>query len=264
MSTNPFAKAIAAEAEQNNYNEATPAGDYQPLPEGPVRLRFIGYVELGKHETEWQGKKRTNEKVRFFFEVTGPKIEPRDDGQPHVISFEKNKSTSEKAAYYKLFRRMNYSGNHRVFASMLGEAFRGHLYHSTSGEGDAKRTYVNLWDGDGNFTISAPYFDDPETGERKAIRVPEPVSPLKCLLWNNPDMQQWDSIFVDGEWEARDGKPAKSKNVYQNKIKSAIDYVGSPIQELLLGEVELGEAEKPERSEQAAEAAGDPLEDLPF
>lgn len=270
---NKFAKAIAEAAEQNDYNEATSGGEFTPLPEGPVRLRFVGYVELGKHETEWQGKKREQEKVRFTFEVSGPKIEPREDGQPHLISFEKNKSTGEKAAFYKLFRKMNYTGEHKVFAQMLGEAFRGSLQHSTSGEGENKRTYVNLWDADGNFTIAPPYYDDPESGERRVLNVPEAKEPLKCFLWANPDKEQWDSIFIDGEWEAKGDKPARSKNFVQEKIKKAINWIGSPMQELLFGDVDVGEAEKPARKDEDVEkvkdqkagaADTDPLDDIPF
>lgn len=272
MAANKFANAIAQAAEQNDYNEAVAGGEFTPLPEGPVRLRFVGYIELGKHETEWQGKKRQTEKARFIFEVTGPKIEAREDGKPHLVSFEKNKSLGEKSAFYKLFRKINHTGEHKVFAQMLGEAFRGVIYHNSNGEGDQKRTYVNLWDADGAYSIAPPYYDDPESGERRVLNVPEPLEPLKCFLWANPDKEQWDSIFIDGEWEAKEGKPAKSKNVYQARIKAAVDWVGSPMQELLFGDIDLGEVEKPGRKEedvekvkdQKAGAAGDPLDEIPF
>lgn len=271
---NKFAKAIAEAAEQNDFNEAVAGGDFTPLEEGPCRLRFIGYIELGEHEKEYKGQKKVKELARFFFEVTGPKITPREDGAPHVVSFELPKSQNEKAGFYKLFRKMNHTQKHKVFAEMLGEAFRGVGRHDIVGEGDSKKTYWTLRDVDGGFTIAPPHYDDPESGERKNIPVAEAVSPEMCFLWNYADKEQWDSIFIDGEWEARDDKPAKSKNVWQEKIKTAANWVGSPMQELLFGDLDIGDVGKPERDEAAVEASkdqkagasGDPLEDddIPF
>lgn len=262
MAANKFAAAVAAAAEQENFNEAQAGGEFTPLPEGPVRLRFVEYIEYGKHESEWQGKKREKEIAHFAFEVTGPKIEPREDGQPHIIHFNVNKGLSEKATFYKLFRKMNYDGQHKVFASMLGEAFRGQIVHNVVGEGDKKRTYAGLRDADGAFTITPPYYDDPESGERRMLAVPEPKAELRLFMWALADKQQWDSLFIDGEWEATADRPAKSKNVHQEKIKSALNWVGSPMQELLFGDIDVGEAERPARTDSAA--SGDPLDNIPL
>ena len=260
MAANKFAAAVAAASEQENFNEAQAGGEYTPLPEGPCRLRFVEYIEYGEHESEWQGKKRNKDIVRFAFEVTGPKITPREDGQPNIIHFTLNKSLSEKSTFYKLFRKMNYDGSHKVFASMLGAAFRGQIYHNTVGEGDKKRTYAGLRDADGGFSISPPYYDDPETGERKMLAVPEPKAELRLFLWALADKEQWDSLFIDGEWEASADRPARSKNIHQEKIRGAVNWVGSPMQELLFGDVDVGDVEKPTRSD----AAADPLGDIAF
>ena len=262
MATNKFAAAVAAAAEQEDFNEVQQGGNFEPLAEGPVRLRFIEYIEYGEHESEWQGKSRKKEEVRFAFEVTGPKIEPREDGLPHIIYFKANKSLSEKSTFYKLFRKMNYDGSHKVFASMLGQAFRGQIYHSVSGEGDKKRTYAGLRDADGAFSVSPPYYDDPESGERRMLNVPEPKAELRLFMWALADKEQWDSLFIDGEWEATADRPAKSKNIHQEKIRTAVNWVGSPMQELLFGDVDVGDAERTPR--QASTAAGDPLDNIPL
>lgn len=258
---NKFAAAIAAAAEHDNYNEAEGFDDFPILPEGPVRLRFVGYVELGQEPGEWKGKKKINDKVKFIFEVTGPKIEPRNDGLAHTISFNLNKPEriSEKSNFYKLFRKMNYEDKYKVFAEMLGQAFRGQIVHNKSADGT--KTYANLNDADGNYLIAPPWFDDPESGERKLLKIAEPVSPIKCFLWNYPDKEQWDSLFIDGEYEAKDGQPARSKNYLQNRIKEALNWVGSPMQEALFGDIDIGDVEKPDRK-----ADIDPLadDDIPF
>lgn len=275
---NKFAKAIAEAAEHNDYNEAQAGFEFTPLPEGPCRLRFVQYIELGEHEKEYKGNKKTKELAYFGFEVTGPKIEPRDDGNPHLIGFELPISQNEKAGFYKLFRKMNHEQKHKVFAEMLGEAFRATIRHDDNGkEGADRRVYVTLRDVDGGFTISPPFYDDPESGERKLIKVAEPATELGCFLWNYADKDQWDSIFIDGEYEAKDDKPAKSKNRFQEKIKVALNWVGSPMQELLFGDIDIGEVEQVERDPEAVEAskdqkaggkndeaAGDPLEDIEY
>lgn len=277
MVANKFAKAIEQAAEHNDYNEAAAGFEFTPLPEGPCRLRFVQYIELGEHEKTYAGKTKVVEKARFTFEVTGPKIEPREDGNPHLIGFDLPISLSEKSGFYKLFRKMNHEQKFKVFAEMLGEAFRATIRHDDNGkEGADKRTYVTLRDQDGGFTISPPFFDDPESGERRLLKIAEPVTELGCFLWNYPDKEQWESIFIDGEYEARDDKPAKSKNKWQELIKTALNWVGSPMQELLFGDLDLGEVEAPERDDKAVEASkdkkagaapeadGDPLEDIEY
>lgn len=273
MAENKFAKAIAEAAEHNDYNEATAGGDFPILPEGPVRLRFVGYIELGQEDGEWQGKKKVNDKARFVFEVTGPKIEPREDGKPQTMAFDLNKSLSEKSGFYKLFRKLNHEGKARVFAELLGDAYRGLIRHE-KGKKDESKTYATLRDADGNIQIAPPYYDDPESGERRVLAVPEPLSPLQCFLWDYADREMWDSIFIDGEWEAKDGQPAKSKNWIQNRIKAAKNWVGSPMQEQLLGDIDVGDAERVSRSDAdrekvndakaGASASEDPLDDIPF
>lgn len=262
---NKFAKAIEEAAEQNDFNEATAGGDFVPLPEGPVRLRFIQYIELGKHSKTYKGVEKFPDRARFGFEVSGPKIEPKEDKTPHIIGFEINKSLSEKSPFYKLFRRMAEGTQAKIFAELLGNPYKGILRHNVVGEGADKKTYVNLTDVDGNYTIATPFYDNPETGERVGLAVPELASEVRCFMWDYADKDQWDSLFIDGEWEAKaaeDGKPAKeakSKNIYQEKIKQATNWIGSVMQEKLFGDVDVGDVEKPERPEGAD---ADPLNQI--
>lgn len=272
-----FAKAIAQAAEEQDYNEAVANTGFTPLEEGPVRLRFVSYIELGKHEKKFKNDVKIKDLARFGFEVTGPKVAPREDGQPHVLEFTLTKSQNEKAPFYKLFRRMNADGSKKIYAELLGNAYRGTIHHNKVGEGAEARTYANLTDKDGGFTITDPWFDDPESGERKTLAVDEPQSPIRCFLWDYADQEQWDSIFIDGEWEAKaaeDGKPAreaKSKNVHQEFIRKASNWIGSPMSEILLANgLTFADGEKVERKEEAVEASkdqkagasGDPLNEI--
>ena len=35
------------------------------------------------------------------------------------------------------------------------------------------------------------------------MKVDEPITSLKAFMWSNPDMDQWNSIFIDGERPAK-------------------------------------------------------------
>ena len=272
MAINPFASAIQEAAEQTNMNEAqTGGGDYVPPAAGLVRLRFVGYIELGKHDKEYQGKTSQKEFVQLMFEGSGPKHPPREDGTPVMFSLRMVKSQSDKAGFFKLFRRMNPSGSAKHMAELLGNAYIGTVVHNEVEKDGKKTVYANLKDTDGVWTIREPFIDnvDPESGEatRMQINVAEPTTPIRCFLWQYATKEMWDSLFIDGQWDAQtdaNGKvtrEAKSKNIYQNAIRSAHDWQGSPMQEMLLagGEADIPDAEKPGAAS-AGDAAADPLE----
>lgn len=261
-----FMDKIKEAAAQTNMNEAQKGGGGERrVPEaGLTRLRFISYIELGKHFDE-KYKKDKNE-VILQFELSGPKHPPLEleDGRkvPFIITVRESISLNEKANFYKLFRRMNYTGEFTHMAEMIGKEFLGTVVVTTKDD----RTYANLRD-DGGYTIRPPYVEDPETGESRKIEVSAALTPQRCFLWKYADKEQWDSIFIDGRWDDRtdektgDVTPGRSKNVYQLRIKEAKDFAGSPISNILLGDtggdsLELGDGETPERSE----APADPLE----
>lgn len=264
--------AINEAAEQTNMNEAQKGGGDGPrLPDaGLTRLRFISYIELGTHEDEWQGQKKRKKLVKLQFELSGPKHPPLEleDGRkiPLVITITENISLNEKANFYKLFKRMNHTGQFTHMAQMLGSEFLGTVVHVSKGEGADKKTYANLRD-DGGYTIRPPYVEDPETGESRKIEVQPPLTPLRCFLFANATKDMWDSIFIDGTWDPKKNdkgeviSEGRSKNIYQEQIKAALDFAGSPISDILFGELDLPNAEKPERTEEGkAGAAADPLE----
>lgn len=266
--TNPFAGAIAQAAAQTDMNEAQKGGGGERrIPEaGLTRLRFISYIELGAHYDEKY--KKTKKEVVLQFELSGPKHPPLEleDGRkvPFVITINENVSLNEKANFFKLFKRMNHTGQFTHMAEMLGQEFLGTVVLKKSGEGADARTYANLRD-DGGYTIRPPFVEDPETGDSRRIEVQAPLTPLKCFIWDYADKAMWDSIFIDGRWDDKKDDSGKvieegrSKNYYQLQIKAADNFAGSPIAELLLsdGLPDLGDAEQPNRSEADKEASAD-------
>lgn len=254
-------------------------GDYEPPAAGPVRLRFVAYVELGKQKTKSMGKDVVKERVQLVFELSGPKHPPREleDGTkvPHRVTITENLSLNEKANFYKLFQRLNYAGKATHIVQLLGNAYKATILHRTyKGRDGQDRIAVEL-KGDAGYTIEAPRFEkvDPETqeptGEFAVLKVDPPISELRCFLWAHADKEQWDSLFIEGAYEERkDDKgnvtaPARSKNVFQDTIKRAENFKGSPIYTILaaaganldIPDVDDPEGEEPEAAKPPSKPA---------
>lgn len=257
-------------------------GDYEPPAAGPCRLRFIGYVETGKHEKTWQGQTKLKDQAEFYFEVSGPKHAAREvDGvkYPHIIVIKEGKSLSDKARFFKLVQLLNWEGKAKHVAELLGNAFRGEIIHRKYKKADGSEgVAAELYDkAAGTYKITPPRVEDAETGEWKPLTVDAAITPLKLFLWDYADLEQWASLFIDGEYPERkdaSGKvtaPAKSKNVIQNKIKAAKNFPGSPIYTLLAANgqsLDLPDSERPDLDDdddaapgqtQATNTGADPL-----
>lgn len=209
-----------------NMTEATEGGEYEPPAAGPCRLRFVAYVEVGKHTSNYQGQEKQADKVQLVFELSGPKHAPRDiDGEkvPHRITIYENAGKNygplnEKANLFKLFKAMNYDGTATHFAQLLGKEFRGTVVHTKKGD----KLYAGLR-GEQGYTVMPPTFEDPETGELRRVVVDPAISPIRIFLWNMADLEQWSSIFIGTE-----------RNPFQKMIRQADNFVGSPIQIALI------------------------------
>ena len=274
--------AIAAKAAAEGQGQTvakTGGGDYKPLAAGPCRLRFVGYMELGKVTGEYQGKPKPKHRVWLLFEVSGPKPPPREfDGvkYPNIITCKENLSLSDKANFFKLFTRMNYAGKAQHMAQLLGEAYKGEVYHREwKGADGQPRIEAELRNKDG-YSIQPPRVEDPETGDYIQLKVEPQMSETRCLIWDYADKEQWASIYIDGEYAAKtdkDGKviaPAKSRNIYQAAAMQAENFEGSVLQQMLIANgasldipdvdnAEMGDAEATPQQPASKTPAGDPL-----
>ena len=255
-------KALGAKAAADGVDmtKATTGGggDYQPPPAGPCLLRFVSYVELGKQTEKFMGKERVREKVLLTFELLGTKYPPAilESGEkvPHRITIEESLSLNEKANFFKLFQRLNFAGTATHIAQLLGTGYKGTVVHRKYAKRGEPTDDATKWTGvsvelkskDTGYTIQPPRYEiiDPETGptgEYGTLKIPPAITPIKCFLWNYADLDQWASIYIEGEYPERKdatGKvvaPAKSKNVFQDTIKRAVNFIGSPIHVLLMG-----------------------------
>ena len=188
-------------------------GDFKSLihtkeAEGPVLLRFIGYIETGL-EAKQQGE-GADDKVQLQFEVVSPrhvKNGTKDDGAEYSIrerlTVYLKKGTNSKSGFVNFFQAMDYGRGNTHFTQMLGEAFLADLFAKTSTTGvvDPKGRNV-IHDGwNGKYTIRAPITTDAISNESVNIPVPEARYPQQCFVWNQPNKAMWDSIQIGDKAE---------------------------------------------------------------
>ena len=255
-----------------NMTQAQQGGgeEYTPPAEGLARARLVGYFELGKHEDEYQGQKKVRDKVDLVFELSGPNHPPRRlaDGTlvPQRITVQETLSLSDKANFFKLFGQMNYAGKATHMAQLLGEPFLVEVFHRKSADG--KKVYANL-KGPNGYNVRGTSVQDPLSGKTVHIDVDPPLTEIKAFVWDLADKEMWDSIFIDGKYEARKDEktgeiisPERSKNVIQERIMRALNWKESPVYAILAAggaTPDIPDAETPERDTPENAAAADPL-----
>lgn len=281
-----IAKAKQAE-DQSQVKEG--GGDFAPPAAGKTAARLVGYFELGLEDYDYKGTIKTRNRVRLVFELIGKKHPPIEvkvgDATvliPVRMTLNVNKSFGSNGNWTKLFGKLNYDGGITHAAERLGQAFLVEVVHNTVAgtQGKPDKTYGNLTNAAGEFLIGAPRVSvvDEESGDvvEKPLNVGPAITEPKCFLWDYCDKAMWDSIFIDGEFpERKDAQGnvtsvAKSKNVLQNEIKAAKNYIGSPIYDLLAAggsELDIADAETvvrttPPPAADVAEGAADPLDSM--
>lgn len=227
-------RALAnAEAEESgiDMNEAVKGGGGgRLLPAGYAFGRLIEYVELGKQPQEFGGKaKDPAMEISIGFALWGQGYQ-NDDGTPYIIRpYSMALSRNEKARAFLLFKALNWKGTAKNFGQLLGETYLVKIVHEAKSKSD--QTIVSRIDLKG---FLPPL--DPVT--RQPYAIPDvPAEQYNLFLWNRPTKGAWDKLYIEGQWEAKDGKPAESKNRVQETILGALDFQGSPLQQLLGGAV---------------------------
>lgn len=240
--------AAAAQTGMADMTQAVKGGGSEPPAEGSGTAVFVGYIEVGKHKRKIQGVDKTVDEAILRFELTGPLWPAREvDGVkiPHIIDVKLTRSLNDKAKLFKLFTRMNYEGKATHITQLLTQTYKVTVRHREAKIGDKTMKFPELTDKEGNFTILPPRVEifDEDTGAVtfKNMKVNPHITALHALLWDKPDLDQWKSIFIEGKWpdeKNEDGsvkKEGKSKNKYQQLIASAVNFDGSQVQQLIIG-----------------------------
>lgn len=240
--------AAAAQTSMADMTQAVKGGGAEPPAEGSGTAVFIGYIEIGKHKRVMQGTPKTVDEAILRFELTGPLWPAREaDGVkiPHIIDVKLTRSLNDKAKLFKLFTRMNYEGKATHITQLLTQTYKVTVRHREAKIGDKTMKFPELTDKEGNFTILPPRIEvfDEDTGavSYKSMKINPYITPFHALLWDKPDIDQWKSIFIEGHWpdeKNEDGsvkKKGKSKNKYQGYVAAAVNFDGSLVQQLIVG-----------------------------
>jgi hypothetical protein len=269
-----------AATESADMSEASKGGGGATPPNAGVCIgTLVGYIELGRRLKKGYkgGADKKVRRARWIFELAG-------GSNPHTVTEEgakiakrvtvntwlpePGKQPSSKSAFYKLFSLLNTDKQAKIPAQLLGKHFKLNISveEFTNDAGELIK-YGSIGNAEDGFRVSPASIEitDPDTGmptgEVRLIPAPEVISAQRCFLWDYANQQMWDSLFIDGEYEAqeaKDGKPAKpakSKNVIQLDIKEALDWVGSPMQVILAAGGELDVAEVADKTTPAQGAA---------
>lgn len=215
-----LSQANAAAETSADMNEAQKGGG-RLLPEGYAFGRVVEYIELGMQPQEYNGKAKDPAlEVQIAFALYGGGYQ-NEDGSPYIIHpYSFAISRNEKAKAFKLFKSLNWQGTAKHFAQFLGQAFLVKIEHVKNKENQVSARV--------DFNGFLPPLD-PVTKQAYPIPAARDED-LKLFLWDHPTKDAWDSLFVDGKWD--DGK---SKNRTQETILAALDYAGSPLEQLLGG-----------------------------
>lgn len=225
-----LALANEAAAEGPNMNEAVKGGTSRLLPAGYAFARLVEVVELGNHAQEFQGQKKDPApeiQLGFALYNTADRVYQNEDGTPYIIRpYSFALSQNDKARAFLLFKALNWKGTATSFGQMLGQAFLAKIVHEAKSKTDA--TIVSRLDLKG-------FLPPLDAASGMPYPVPEAtIDLMRLFLWARPTKGAWDALFVAGQYEAKDGKPAQSKNFTQEKIMSALNFAGSPLQQLLM------------------------------
>lgn len=274
---NALANSIAETAPDANTAVSGGGGEYTPPPEGLARVRFVGYVEVGTRVKKVQGKPdAVQHTAHLIFELHGKNYEPKelDDGTKVApkITVKLNHSLNEKAAYFKLFQRLNYEGKAKHFSQLLGQGFLANVNHFKFKDDKGKEVVIANFRGPDGLTIRPPRVEqmDEETGEvvTKSVPVPAALSPLRLFVWNAAPEHikpMWDSLYIPGDEGKEGDKEHRTRNIYQKEVKDALNFEGSPIAEYLAasGESLVINQKAVNETKSAAKAdADDPLNDV--
>ena len=236
---------------QNKLKDQTQdTGSYQPPAEGPCIARFVSYIEIGKHQQKaYQGKaKPPAYEVILQFELLGKKhkreVEVEENGETvtktyyPIVTERLPLKYGDRSNFTKLLQAMDYGRGNNHMALMLGEAFIVKVINNEVQKDGNTRVYTNIRDKSG-WHVQAPVRVD-EDGETQVIKAPAPTVEERLLLWDVPSAEQWNSLFIPGtsNRKTEEGEIEVPKNWIQELVKSAENYEGSAVQNVVLSEIE--------------------------
>lgn len=248
------AAAIEAGKVQLDMTETTAGGfEKRLLGEGTAIVQFTQYIDHGIQKQKpfkGQPKKPAKTASLGFHILAGIGTLPDGTKEPYVqdgklekirTRFDIALHQNEKAGAVKIFNALNYAKDATHFVQKLGSIYLLSIGIEKGKDGKEYNTYdfSQLQKPIANAMTGAMY----EAGKDGVADTP--AEEYQLFLWDAPTKEQWDSIFIEGEYDKKtkdaNGNEVvekKSKNFIQEKIRSATNFKGSPIDLLLISQGE--------------------------
>lgn len=240
--TNPLlvdVNALVEAGELENQTEAQTGFKREVTPEGVTTARFVGYVEIGKQpQRAYEGQEKPDaEEVILTWELNGPaymrNVAKKDEPEklvPTIFRETITRSLNEKAKYFKLFTKMRGAQPVKHMAQLVGQGFLIQIKHKASKDGKSK--YANIYTPVDGWMVNPPFETSAATGVTTEVPVPAADGPQQILLQDAPNEAQWNSIFIDGTFEKKDGDNTIElpRNFTQFKCIGASNFAGSKLE----------------------------------
>lgn len=224
------------------------------LPKGSTLGRIVEYIEYGSQPQEFEGQAKAPADEISIGCVLYDEGYCNEDGTPYIdhgMSFAVTRTAKSNA--FKAFKVLNWQNTATRWLQLVGKPYLFEFDQKTSAK--TKKPYsINM------LQLARPPLDP---RSKKPYDCP-PVDPLhlRVFLWDNPQLTHWDSLEIKGN------------NFIQEKILGALNFAGSPLEQLLLTagrEIKIPEKKKEDTKAAAAggalpDAAGPDADDtdLPF
>lgn len=214
------------------------------LPTGTAYVRPCMYIEYGSHVQTFNGQPKPAAPIfKLGFRIVGggglniegkPEKYVLEEGKfPLITTFDTTLGFFEKSKSIQYFNALNRVGNKAThFVQKIAEQC---IYALPIG---VKKNKQGKDVQDIDFTNLQVALNQ-ETFEQRTGDPALSDEHIQVFLWDTPTIEMWDSIFIEGEFPAQKDdsgkitKPARSRNLHQEKCLSALNFEGSPLQVLL-------------------------------
>lgn len=191
------------------------------LPAGHSLAVCTGVIEYGLQPQEFEGKPTADaDEVQLEFALFDEGY-ANEDGTPYVVrTYPFKVSRTAKSNAFKMFKALNWQNQHTAWIDLLGEPIMLEIVQYED-KNKKKRSKIN----------TNGFLPPIDLRSKKPYAVPAwSEDLLRVFLWEQPTMECWDMLAIDGDRE--DGT---SKNFLQEKLLAAKNFAGSALEELLLG-----------------------------
>lgn len=237
--------------------QGTQGDSFAPPPAGMALAVISEYVDLGKHPDR-HGKVKDKSMITLTLFETNP---AKPKGYSETLQDEEGntytrgsllrvnlptRSANPRSRYAKLVRRIAEAVGVEPkddvirIIDLLGKPFAVRVYHNEVTVGEEKKIYANIEKDGGEMQIVQPYAldEDGEPNLDKPLKVPADAQiTYRLFMWESASLTHWNSLFIEGTRERKDEKGETkevSKNWMQEEIRKASNFIGSPIEGLLI------------------------------